>query len=100
MSINANPVVMAAALGGANIGPVCNLGGSGDHMILVGGTLGGAAVKIQASPDGGTTKIDVTGASIAALGSFILRASAGFTYYVVTTGGAGSSINVWAAQVA
>jgi len=73
--------------------------------IFVTGTFGGTTVTLQASPDGGTTKVTLndpltgTAYSLTANGAIDIKLGAGGTnsdqirLYAVTTGGAGININ-------
>ena len=62
------------------------------------GTWDSATAKVQLSPDGGTTWIDIPSSSATANTALNLTAKRGFTYRGVVSGGGGSeSINVkWA----
>ena len=67
--------------------------------IVAYGTWDGATLKIQASPDGGTTKIDITDASFTANGLLNLEVRRGLTYYGnISSAGGSTSLSCKAYQ--
>lgn len=61
-------------------------------MWAVYGTFGGSSAKLQMSPDGGTTAMDVEGAVRTTNGAYAIRIPALWKLRVVITGGAGITL--------
>ncbi len=68
-----------------------DVGGGSFHTTMT-GTWGSATAKIQVSPDGGTTALDIAGASATANATFIVEITLGCVVRVVTAGGANAAI--------
>jgi hypothetical protein len=77
-----------AAATGAGVGPVRN----GTYIWALAGTVGGATIKLQTLGPDGATYLDVTGASMTAVGQMQVIIGEGAVVRAVVTGGAPSAL--------
>lgn len=91
----ANPIYIdilsAAANGDGAAVPAPD--GSADYTLTVWGTFNSATVKLQMTPDNGTTWVDVKDASFLAPGTLVVRPAGWSLRGSVAGGTAGVSIN-------
>lgn len=80
---------------GNSTGASVTLQSSGERYLSAYGTWSSATAKLQWSPNGGTTWIDVQDASFTADGVIRVIMPNGLVRGVVSGGGAGVSITMW-----
>ena len=89
-------IILSGAAAGANGTPKTILVGEAGQITLVSwGTFGGTTVRLQVSPDQGTTWVNVTNAQFTSAGHLTLAIASG-SYYVrgTTTGGTAVNVNL------
>lgn len=91
------PSTLATSLGNANSNWVSL--GQGLHQVVFAGTFGGGTYKLQTSPDGGTSAVDITDTICTSPNSFALTVGEGVKFRVNGTGGTGNAVTVTAHKV-
>lgn len=77
-----------------SVGPMKQPWQGSARRLYAAGSFGGGSVKVQRSPDGGTTKIDV-GTALSDDGVVDFDVLPDETYYVDLTGGTAADVDWW-----